>query len=206
MHNTDLPEKFEICTQSSTVQGTKGNVKGDESPRLEPTTPKRSCGGAEAPGVHGHQSLQGKLPARGYSKTPGNVFFLPASTTSSDLHPNSHIFSQTLVHLIYGQCRARTRGLSIWALSINSCVTWARTVAPTRLLASIPHPKNEMRLEQMIFKVLPRPAPHSLFLHRLCCCCSSVAQSCPTLCDPVDCSTGFPVLHHLPELVQTHAH
>ena len=32
-------------------------------------------------------------------------------------------------------------------------------------------------------------------------CCYSVAQSCPTLCDPMDCSTpGFPVLHHLPEL------
>ena len=34
---------------------------------------------------------------------------------------------------------------------------------------------------------------------------SSVAQLCPTLCDPMDCSMpGFPVLHHLPELAQTH--
>ena len=34
---------------------------------------------------------------------------------------------------------------------------------------------------------------------------SSVLQSCPILCDPMDCSTpGFPVLHHLPELVQTY--
>ena len=31
------------------------------------------------------------------------------------------------------------------------------------------------------------------------------SQSCPTLCDPVDSSTpGFPVLHHLPDLAQTH--
>jgi len=31
--------------------------------------------------------------------------------------------------------------------------------------------------------------------------CISVAQSCPTLCDPVDCSTqGLPVHHQLPEL------
>ena len=38
-------------------------------------------------------------------------------------------------------------------------------------------------------------------------CCCSVTQSCPTLCDPMDCSTpGFPVLHHLPELAQTHVH
>ena len=30
-----------------------------------------------------------------------------------------------------------------------------------------------------------------------------VAQLCPTLCDLMDCSTpGFPVLHHLPELLK----
>ena len=37
--------------------------------------------------------------------------------------------------------------------------------------------------------------------------CCSVAQSCPTLCDPTDCSTpGFAVFHHLPEHAQTHVH
>ena len=36
---------------------------------------------------------------------------------------------------------------------------------------------------------------------------SSVAQSCQTLCDPMNCSTpGFPVLHQLLELVQAHVH
>ena len=36
---------------------------------------------------------------------------------------------------------------------------------------------------------------------------SSVAQSCLTLCYPMDCSTpGFPVHHQLPELAQTHVH
>ena len=36
---------------------------------------------------------------------------------------------------------------------------------------------------------------------------SSVAQSCPTLCDSMDSSTpGFPVHHQLPELAQTHVH
>ena len=36
---------------------------------------------------------------------------------------------------------------------------------------------------------------------------SSVAQSCLTLCDPMDCSTpGFPVHLQLPELAQTHVH
>ena len=36
---------------------------------------------------------------------------------------------------------------------------------------------------------------------------SSVAQLCPTLCDPIDCSMpGFPVHHQLPDLAQTHVH
>ena len=37
--------------------------------------------------------------------------------------------------------------------------------------------------------------------------CSSVAQWCPTLCDPVDISMlGPSVLHQLPESTQTHVH
>ena len=36
---------------------------------------------------------------------------------------------------------------------------------------------------------------------------SSVAQSCPTLCDPMNCSTpGLPVHQQLPEFTQTHVH
>ena len=36
---------------------------------------------------------------------------------------------------------------------------------------------------------------------------SSVAQSCPTLCDPMNRSTpGLPVHHQLPESTQTHIH
>ena len=37
--------------------------------------------------------------------------------------------------------------------------------------------------------------------------CSSVAQSCPTLCDPMNYSMpGIPIHHQLPELIQTHIH
>ena len=36
---------------------------------------------------------------------------------------------------------------------------------------------------------------------------SSVAQSCPTLCDPMNRSMpGLPVHHHLPEFTHTHVH
>ena len=57
-------------------------------------------------------------------------------------------------------------------------------------------------------KPAKQPSPSHLpsrafFLHHTSICCS-VTHSCPTLCDPMDCSMpGFPVLHHLPELAQT---
>ena len=36
---------------------------------------------------------------------------------------------------------------------------------------------------------------------------SSITQSCPTLCDPVDCSRpNLPVHQQLPEFTQTHVH
>ena len=36
---------------------------------------------------------------------------------------------------------------------------------------------------------------------------NSITQSCPTLCDPIYCSTpGLPVHHKLPEFTQTHVH
>ena len=36
---------------------------------------------------------------------------------------------------------------------------------------------------------------------------SSVSQSCPAVCDPMDWSTtGFTVHHQIPELAQTHVH
>ena len=41
----------------------------------------------------------------------------------------------------------------------------------------------------------------------MCYCSCSVIKSCWTLCDPMDCSMpDYPVLHHLPELTQTHVH
>ena len=36
------------------------------------------------------------------------------------------------------------------------------------------------------------------------CTCSSITKLCLTLCDPIDCTPGFPDLHHLPEFVQIH--
>ena len=48
--------------------------------------------------------------------------------------------------------------------------------------------------------------PFFSWLSNFCCYCS-VAESCLTLCNPMDCSTpGFPVFHYFPEFAQTHVH
>ena len=55
-------------------------------------------------------------------------------------------------------------------------------------------------------------SPESTWCPRFCeqfksFCCCSIVQLCPTPCDPMDCSmAGFPVLHHLTEVSQTHVH
>ena len=36
--------------------------------------------------------------------------------------------------------------------------------------------------------------------------CCSVTKSCLVLYDPMSCKPGFPVLHYLPEVAQTHVH
>ena len=58
-------------------------------------------------------------------------------------------------------------------------------------------------LVMVIHRVGAMGGGDSLWVH----CCCSVTQSCPTLCDPMDCSTpGLPVLHCLPEFAQIHVH
>ena len=50
---------------------------------------------------------------------------------------------------------------------------------------------------------MPKMQSLNFILRKYCCC--SVAQSCLTFCDPVDCSMpGFPVPHHLPEFALVH--
>ena len=49
------------------------------------------------------------------------------------------------------------------------------------------------------------PAGHLLL--SWCALISSVAQSCPTLCNPMHCSmSGLPVHHQLPKFTQTQVH
>ena len=54
------------------------------------------------------------------------------------------------------------------------------------------------------------PSPLISFLEvasPLSSCCCLVTQSCPSLCDPMDCSTpAFPALQYLLDFAQTHVH
>ena len=49
-------------------------------------------------------------------------------------------------------------------------------------------------------------SPGDIFGYKWSCCCL-VAQLCPTLYDPMECSTpDLPVPHHFPEFAQVHVH
>ena len=70
-----------------------------------------------------------------------------------------------------------------------------------RLQASVPIASSRLHIyidnsQLLEFQsILPFYFPHTI---------RSVTQSCPTLCDPMDCST--PGHHQLPEFTQTHVH
>ena len=72
------------------------------------------------------------------------------------------------------------------------------------LIAYLPSLHLLWRVESEVSFPLPGMLDNILGMMYYCC---SVAQWCPTLCDPIDCSTpGFLVLHHPPELTQTCVH
>ena len=65
-------------------------------------------------------------------------------------------------------------------------------------------------LSRLVIAFLPR-SNHLNFMAPVTICSdfqfSSVTQSCPTLCDPMNCSTPSHAVHHkLPEFTQTHMH
>ena len=92
-----------------------------------------------------------------------------------------------------------------WVLAPSSCKEEARCpeMRHTRWESQEDPPDKEMATQ---YSCLENPMERGAWratVHQF----SSVAQSCPTLCSPIDCSTpGFPVPHQLPERAQTHVH
>ena len=83
-------------------------------------------------------------------------------------------------------------------------VLWNHHLSPSPELFASSRIETLYPLNATLHPHLPRPWQVPFCFLFLCCCCS-VAKLCPTLCNPVDCSSaGFPVLHHLPEFAQTH--
>ena len=96
------------------------------------------------------------------------------------------------------------RELDCWAIlqGLRAALLWEK--ADWKNSQKPPNPQESLRLFKPQQKKNWDWQKETLltFLHF-----SSVAQSCPTLCDPMDCSTpGPPVHHQLLEFTQTHVH
>ena len=91
-----------------------------------------------------------------------------------------------------------------WGL-VTSCLCWV-TFSPL----CIPWLETWVRSEGLESHYWADFAPAeniSVYLELVSVQFSSVAQSCPTLCDPMNCSKpGLPVHYQLPEFTQTHVH
>ena len=77
-------------------------------------------------------------------------------------------------------------------------------LSPLMAKCTFPDPLPEIYLSFLPSHHQKQKSQHSPACAPGCC---SVAQSCPTLCYPMDCNTsGFPVFHHLLEFAETHVH
>ena len=101
-----------------------------------------------------------------------------------------------ILKLRYSPCTIKFTLLKYHSVALvysQDCATIITSNAGTFLL-----PQNETQYHRQ-----SHLSPHA---YSPCFCCS-VAQSCPTLCDPMNCSMpGFPVLHYLLEFSHTHVH
>ena len=78
----------------------------------------------------------------------------------------------------------------------NTCATKSHTYIHS-------FKKEGTRSRSYMLPHLPLCLGQGLSVH----CCYLVTKSCPTLCDPMDCSTpGLPVPHHLLKFAQVHVH
>ena len=123
---------------------------------------------------------------------------------------------------ISGILQART--LEWLAISFSNAWKWkvkVKSLSRVRLLATpwttaYQAPPSMGFFRQEYWSGVPLPSPdadvqcfenHCYIVSCYSSGCCSIAQSCLILCNPMNCSMpGFPVLHHLPELVQTHVH
>ena len=103
------------------------------------------------------------------------------------LHWNRPNYMKWKLKFLYHQCLMCQATVSLWILAMT-CI-WSFLGLHGSELPSL--------------RELPGSYPAIASFIRCC----SVPKSCPTLCDPMDCSTpGFPVHRQLSELAQAHVH
>ena len=92
----------------------------------------------------------------------------------------------------------RTDAFELWCWIILFRVPWTAWRSNQSILREIsPEYSLEGLMLTMKLQYFGHLIPLTCTLKNDCCCCS-VAELCPTLCDPMDCSTpGLFVLHHL---------
>ena len=89
------------------------------------------------------------------------------------------------------QCTCSVKGCFLLAQGLLTSSGWGNPADLSTVLWAVVTP-SPVRSD-------PQPAGRSQSVQSL--------KSCPTLCNPMDCSMlGFPVHHQLPELAQTHVH
>ena len=97
-------------------------------------------------------------------------------------------------------CWLRAEGIDLSAWR-NGGGSWDCVILSSSILVSLFLPQSTL------IGCVPSPLSRDLLGENQRSCCCSVTQSCPALCDPMDCSTpGFPVQRRLLEFAQTHAH
>ena len=99
--------------------------------------------------------------------------------------------------------------LALWLLllfvSLVTCKAWSFDLYLKKLPCNMVYTVTQNSITHPCFIRLGSPCPS--FSLSLSVQFSSVTQSCPTLCEPMNRSTpGLSVHHQLPELTQTHVH
>ena len=94
-----------------------------------------------------------------------------------------------------------------WWTGQMKSLAWCRYLSVLLILCPTHQTSSPLCIQQLTSVVCITWALHPLAPSINCSCCCSVAKSCLTLSDPMDCSMpDFPDLHYLPEFAQTHVH
>ena len=122
-------------------------------------------------------------------------------------HDKNTYVSNELLQSCPTVCYCIDWGTSAFSVGVSRQEYWSGLPFPSA--GDLPNPGIEpasLMSPALAGRFFATSATKNIYNNAYCFCCS-VAQLCPTLCNPMDYSTqGFPVLHHLQQLAQTCVH